>query len=66
MGTQQSGALDLLISDLSKDGKILEKARESAIGVLEADPELERPANRLVKEQVSLMKKTMVNWSRIS
>lgn len=65
MGTQQSGALDLLISDLSKDGKILEKAREAAVALLDDDPELTKTAHSMVKSQVQAFKRAAVNWSRI-
>jgi ATP-dependent DNA helicase RecG len=66
MGTQQSGALDLLIADLSKDGPLLEKAREAARSILELDPDLQQPVNQAIRLQVESMKKTVVNWSRIS
>ncbi len=66
MGTQQSGVLDLLIADLGKDGEILKKAREVAINILEADPTLEKPENNLIRLQIESMRKSAVNWSRIS
>jgi ATP-dependent DNA helicase RecG len=66
MGTQQSGALDLMISDLAKDGAILQRAREKAIEVLNQDPELEKPDNKVIRTQIESMRKTVVNWSRIS
>jgi len=66
MGTQQSGALDLLIADLSKDGEWLQKARETAIRVLEADPDLSKPENSAIRLQIDSRRKTAVNWSRIS
>jgi ATP-dependent DNA helicase RecG len=66
MGTQQSGVLDLLIADLGKDGNLLQEAREFAIKVLEDDPELLKPQNKLIKTQVESMKASNVNWSRIS
>ena len=66
MGTQQSGALDLLIADLGKDTKILQTARETALQILEEDPDLNKAENKLIREQVERMRKTMVNWSRIS
>jgi ATP-dependent DNA helicase RecG len=66
MGTQQSGALDLLIADLGKDTKVLEMARECAIRVLESDPSLEKIENKDIRTQVEQTKKTAVNWSRIS
>ena len=66
MGTQQSGALDLLIADLGKDGELLKTAREEAKEILEADPELEKSENKAIRLQVESMKKATVNWSRIS
>jgi ATP-dependent DNA helicase RecG len=66
MGTQQSGALDLLIADLGKDGDILKQAREEAQLILENDPTLVKPENRTIRLQIESMKKTAVNWSRIS
>jgi ATP-dependent DNA helicase RecG len=66
MGTQQSGALDLMIADLANDGAILQHAREAAIEVLQQDPELEKPDNKVIRTQIESMRKTVVNWSRIS
>ncbi len=66
MGTQQSGLLDLLIADLGKDGQILAKARENAIEVLEKDPELKKPENQAIKNHLSSLRKTVVNWAKIS
>ncbi len=66
MGTQQSGVLDLMIADLGKDGKILQAARETALRILEDDPELQKPQNKPIWQQVELTKKSVVNWSKIS
>jgi len=66
LGPQQSGVLDLLIADLGKDGNLLQRAREKAIDVLTDDPELVKPENQVIRVQVDSMKKTTVNWSRIS
>jgi ATP-dependent DNA helicase RecG len=66
MGTQQSGLLDLAIADLSKDQAILQKARDEAIHILEKDPELNLAENKAIRTQVDSIKKTAVNWSRIS
>jgi ATP-dependent DNA helicase RecG len=66
MGTQQSGALDLLIADLGKDQAILQRAREVAKAILDQDPDLNQPAHRAIRQQVDALKKTVVNWSRIS
>lgn len=66
MGTQQSGVLDLLIADLGKDGKILQQARDMAAKVLEADPDLSQPENRVIHAQIQSIPQHRVNWSRIS
>ncbi|MEK6780888.1 MAG: ATP-dependent DNA helicase RecG [Bacteroidota bacterium] len=66
MGTQQSGLLDLAIADLSKDQSILLVAREEAIQILQKDPELSLPENITIRKQIESIKKTAVNWSRIS
>jgi ATP-dependent DNA helicase RecG len=66
MGTQQSGALDLLIADLGKDGELLKQAREEAQALLEKDPLLQNSENNMILQQIQSMKKTTVNWGRIS
>ncbi|HTJ48935.1 MAG TPA: ATP-dependent DNA helicase RecG [Cyclobacteriaceae bacterium] len=66
MGTQQSGVLDLLIADIAKDGELLKQARETAIEILNEDPALLKPENQVIKTQIESMRKTTVNWSRIS
>jgi ATP-dependent DNA helicase RecG len=66
MGTQQSGVLDLMIADLSKDTKILERARGLAQQILKDDPELLKAENNVIKIQIESMRKSSVNWSRIS
>jgi len=66
MGTQQSGVLDLLIADLGKDGDILLKARENAAEILDKDPELKEPKHQSIKNHLSSLKKSVVNWAKIS
>lgn len=66
MGTQQSGLLDLLIADLGKDGKILQVAREAAMESLEHDPELKKPENQPIKSHLTSLRKSVVNWAKIS
>ena len=65
-GTQQSGVLDLLVADLSKDGKILQEARTSAAEILEKDPELVQPEYQPIKKHIETLRVGTVNWSRIS
>lgn len=50
-GTRQSGLPDLRVAGLS-DSRILEDARRAARALFEADPGLEQPANRLLRQRV--------------
>jgi ATP-dependent DNA helicase RecG len=65
-GTQQSGVLDLLIADITKDFKILQTARNAAQDLLEADPELQSTENQSILRHIKSLKKSVVNWGRIS
>ncbi|MEJ1236813.1 ATP-dependent DNA helicase RecG [Chryseolinea sp. T2] len=66
MGTQQSGVLDLMIADLGQDGELLKTARSKATELIESDPDLLSPENSVIRVQVESMKKSVVNWSKIS
>lgn len=66
MGTQQSGLLDLLIADLGKDGQVLQAAREAASEILLEDPDLQKRENQPIKAHLSALRKSTVNWARIS
>jgi ATP-dependent DNA helicase RecG len=66
MGTQQSGVLDLLIADLSKDGRILQESRAAAQEIIEKDPELSLPAHADIARHIRSLPASAVNWSRIS
>lgn len=66
MGTQQSGVLDLLIADLSQDGKLLQVARQEATRILTEDPQLSSDENHNIRRQVALQRQSNINWSRIS
>ncbi len=65
-GTQQSGALELLIGDLGTDSPILRVAREAAAEILEKDPELVTQENRSIRDQIDSLGQHIINWSRIS
>lgn len=66
-GTQQSGlAFDLHISDLSKDGQILEDARRTADQILEDDPLLQKEYNKLMKSVLSSLRKEITDYSGVS
>lgn len=66
MGTQQSGLMDLRISDLGKDGEILKQARSIAVEVLHEDPEITLSKNYPIKKQIESLSKNVINWSTIS
>lgn len=66
-GTQQSGiAFDLKLANLARDGQILELARQKAQGLLDNDPDENRPENRMVWTRLEHLRKNQVNWSAIS
>lgn len=65
-GTQQSGLLNLKIADLAKDGQIVQLARNEAIEILKEDANLQLPKNTRLINALAELKRTKVNWSRIS
>ncbi|MBR5855679.1 MAG: ATP-dependent DNA helicase RecG [Bacteroidales bacterium] len=57
-GTSQSGlAMDLHIANLGRDSQIMEDSRRMAQEILDADPQLERAENALLKEQLQTLRK---------
>ncbi|WP_139958191.1 ATP-dependent DNA helicase RecG [Flavicella sediminum] len=66
MGTQQSGVLNLRIADISKDGPLLEAARQEAHSLLSEDPNLLKQENApLAKAYQEIAKNTSI-WANIS
>jgi ATP-dependent DNA helicase RecG len=65
-GTQQSGILNFRIADLSKDGKILQVARELAARILDDDPTLVKPVHQRLAYYLQKEGKKLKGWSRIS
>lgn len=66
-GTQQSGlSFDLRISNLAKDGQILQYARDKAEEILSTDPHLQNPANDILIRQLHALRKNHLNWGAIS
>lgn len=66
-GTQQSGIpFELKISNLGKDGQLIQYARNIAEEILEKDPELTDRQNIKLVEQLKANKKSAVDWSSIS
>ncbi len=66
-GTQQSGVgFSLKISNLGRDGEILQHARNQASDLLDEDPKLQKPENYILVQNLLKMKNTEFNWSSIS
>ncbi|MCK9413889.1 MAG: ATP-dependent DNA helicase RecG [Prolixibacteraceae bacterium] len=66
-GTQQSGlAFDLRISNLAKDGQILQYARDKAEEILDSDPLLHNNENTILVRQMMALRKNHLNWGAIS
>ena len=66
-GTMQSGiAFDLRIANLAQDGQIIQLARDNAEMLLDADPELSAPENRVFATTLRLNTNRQMDWSRIS
>jgi ATP-dependent DNA helicase RecG len=65
-GTQQSGVLDLQLADIVRDEKILKYARNLAADILEKDPLLESPQNRVLSMRLKQLQKHRSDWSKIS
>jgi ATP-dependent DNA helicase RecG len=66
MGTQQSGLLNLKLSDLSRDAQIVQLARNKAIELLQSDPAFEKPEHKIIARELKKILKAKPNWSRIS
>jgi ATP-dependent DNA helicase RecG len=67
-GTQQSGVLDLKISDIAKDQAILQEARKCAAEILEKDYELQLAENEPLRNYIENTSKqsNKTKWSLIS
>ncbi|MBR5736214.1 MAG: ATP-dependent DNA helicase RecG [Bacteroidales bacterium] len=66
-GTRQSGlAIDLHIADLAKDNPILADARDTAARILENDPMLSVPQNRILVDNLARLKTEIKDYSNIS
>lgn len=65
-GTQQSGErLDLKIANLAADGQILQYARDMATKILDDDPELTDPKNKLLADRLKSLFSRKINWGLI-
>jgi ATP-dependent DNA helicase RecG len=66
MGTQQSGELDLKISDLRKDGAIVSMAREAARKLINDDPNFTKPENIRILKTIELILANKPDWGKIA
>ena len=66
-GTQQSGLpVNLRIASIVKDARLLEEARDCAMGVLDADPSLSAPGNSVLARELRKGKYEIEDYSKIS
>ena len=66
-GTQQSGdSLTLKIANLASDGQILQYARTIAQEILDDDPDLVKPENKLLQTRLASLFKRKINYGLIS
>ena len=66
MGTQQSGILDLKISDLRKDGQIVLLAREAARKLIQTDSKIELDTNDRIKKTIEKILLSKPDWGKIA
>lgn len=66
MGTQQSGILNLKLSDLSKDAQIVKLARQKATELIEKDPQFALKEHQALARRLKEVLRSKPNWSRIS
>ena len=65
-GTKQSGMLDFKIANIVKDSELMVKTRKTAQRILEKDPQLIDPKNKLIRETLIVKYKNKPNWGKIS
>ncbi|MCX8020929.1 MAG: ATP-dependent DNA helicase RecG [Chitinophagaceae bacterium] len=64
-GTKQSGILNFKVANLVKDKDWLERAKDTAVVLVEKDPELNFPEHQALKHLL-FSKKDKIGWSKIS
>ena len=66
-GTAQSGLpFELHVANLARDGIVLQAARDTAKQILDRDPRLEAPDNKIITDRLRQLDSKEVNWSEIS
>ena len=64
-GLRQSGQIEMLIGDLQKDGALIPHVRDAAIRILNDDPKLIKPENRMLREHYKELFAQTFDWSQI-
>ncbi|MFI5204210.1 MAG: ATP-dependent DNA helicase RecG [Flavobacteriales bacterium] len=65
-GTQQSGILQMRLADLTRDGEILQQARDAALEIIENDTDLTLPENAMIRQEWLRQEKEKPFFARIS
>jgi ATP-dependent DNA helicase RecG len=65
-GTQQSGLVDLKLTNIAQDQEIIELARNAAYYFIDKDPDLQLPEHAHLLQHLRQNSKSKSNWSRIS
>lgn len=65
-GTQQSGLVDLKLTNIAQDQEIIELARNTAHFFIDKDPDLQLPEHSNLLQYLRQNSKSKSNWSRIS
>ena len=66
LGTQQSGALNLKMADLSRDQHVVTVAREAALRIYEQDPSLTEPMHLTLRNYMLTLFKNKPQWDKIA
>lgn len=66
LGTQQSGALNLKMADLSRDQHVVTIAREAAQRIYEEDSRLIQPENSILRNYMLSVFKNKPQWDKIA
>jgi len=65
-GIKQSGFPELKYADIIEDSELLFKAKEDAFKLIEQDPKLISPSNKIIRDNLLTSYKENINYSRIA
>lgn len=64
-GTRQSGMMNFKLANIVEDRELLEQSKQTAVNVLEADPDLSHESNKVLKDFLA-QQQGKTTWSKIS